>query len=247
MGALDYLHHSWERLIDVLEPWGLATLPEVCLKFGLAVVLAGIVGVERERKGRGAGLRTHVLVCLGATLMMVVADLLARAWNAAGSPVWLDSGRIAAGIITGIGFLGAGTIMTVGGTQRGLTTAAMIWFVAGLGIAVGAGYYVVAVSATLIALAVVLFFGFVEVLIPSAERYALSIRLPAGLREVGEIQELIHEKGYRVRESRLKVVSDTGKVDMTFEISTRQRLNPAKLVESLHDQLESVERIVLEK
>jgi putative Mg2+ transporter-C (MgtC) family protein len=100
----------------------------------LAVLLSGVIGFEREMHGRSAGLRTHILVCLGATLVMVVGKHITFGASH-------DPGRIAAGVITGIGFLGAGEIIRTQGGVHGLTTAACLWLVAALGVAVGSGLY----------------------------------------------------------------------------------------------------------
>jgi putative Mg2+ transporter-C (MgtC) family protein len=112
----------------------------------LAILVGGLIGFERERHGRPAGLRTHILVCLASTLLIFAArqippELLA---NAAGGRIVMDPNRLAAGIVTGIGFLGAGTVIRAGDIVRGITTGATIWTVAGLGIVIGQGEYVLA-------------------------------------------------------------------------------------------------------
>ena len=120
---------------------------EVILRLVLAVLLSGLVGLEREVKGRAAGFRTHILVCTGSTLVMLTCVFLGR-----GSGPF-DT-HMAAQVVSGIGFLGAGTIIQFRDSVRGLTTAASVWAAAGIGLAVGAGFYVGAVSATLIVLIV---------------------------------------------------------------------------------------------
>ena len=117
----------------------------VLTRIGLAIVLGGIVGMEREMHGRDAGFRTHILVCIGSALIMLVSMY--------GFPdsFGFDHGRLAAQVVSGIGFLGAGTIMREGSSVRGLTTAACLWVVAGVGLAVGAGYYVGAIAGALAA------------------------------------------------------------------------------------------------
>lgn len=121
---------------------------DVLLKLVVASLLGGLIGLERDIHGRAAGLRTHLLVSLGAALFMVLSEQVAR--TATGT--FSDPGRIAAQIVTGIGFLGAGAIIKEGVNVRGLTTAACLWTVAAIGMAVGAGSYVLAASATVIAL-----------------------------------------------------------------------------------------------
>lgn len=121
-------------------------------KLLIASALGGIIGWERERRGRPAGLRTHLLVCIGVTLMMVVSEHIFEKYKtfAADSIMRVDPGRIAAQVVTGIGFLGAGTIMRFKTTVRGLTTAASLWVVAGIGLAVGSSCYLPAILTTLI-------------------------------------------------------------------------------------------------
>jgi len=122
---------------------------EVVLRLLLAVVLSGLVGLERETKGRAAGFRTHILVCMGSTLVMLTGINLFFAYQGVAA---LDPARMAAQVITGVGFLGAGTIIQFRDSIRGLTTAAGLWASAGIGLAVGSGFYVGAISATLIVL-----------------------------------------------------------------------------------------------
>jgi putative Mg2+ transporter-C (MgtC) family protein len=106
-------------------------------------LLGSLIGWSREKEGKTAGMRTHVLVCLGSALFMVISMELAKATPG------LDPGRLAAGVVTGIGFLGAGCIVQTGSGVRGITTAASIWITSAIGIAAGASLYPVAVVATL--------------------------------------------------------------------------------------------------
>src|SRR3954464_12313231 len=115
--------------------------PHILLRLGVAAVLGGAIGLERELRERGAGLRTHTVVCVGSALFTLVS-----AYAFVGPRV--DPTRVAAQIVSGIGFLGAGAIIRQGLSVRGLTTAATLWLVAAIGMASGAGYYQAAVIAT---------------------------------------------------------------------------------------------------
>ena len=110
-----------------------------------AAFLGGVIGLERQQRHKSAGLRTHLLVCLGSCLVMIISNKLYQGVQGLTNA---DPARLAAQVVSGIGFLGAGTIMKEGLTIKGLTTAASLWVVAGVGIAVGAGYYIPAVATT---------------------------------------------------------------------------------------------------
>ncbi len=115
---------------------------DICLRFLCAMLVGLVIGTEREYTHRPAGMRTHILVALGACGVMVTGQLIFAQYSQLGASP--DPTRMAAQVITGVGFLGAGTIMREGANVKGLTTAASLWSVACLGIAAGAGYYVVA-------------------------------------------------------------------------------------------------------
>jgi putative Mg2+ transporter-C (MgtC) family protein len=122
---------------------------DMILRLVLAALLGSVVGIDRERLRWAAGLRTHMLVCVGSCLFLIVSAFgFSEALKA--DHVTLDPSRIAAQVVSGIGFLGAGTILLRGEFVKGLTTAASLWAVAAIGLAVGSGLYVAAVSTTVI-------------------------------------------------------------------------------------------------
>ncbi len=124
---------------------------QIILRLLLAAVLGGLVGFEREAHNRKmAGFRTHILVCVGSALIMLTSLYIFATY---GKDTPIDPGRIAVGVITGIGFLGAGTIIRSGTSVMGLTTAASLWTVAGVGLAVGCGFYTASYVTTVIVLA----------------------------------------------------------------------------------------------
>jgi putative Mg2+ transporter-C (MgtC) family protein len=128
--------------------------PEVLLRVTLAAVLGGVLGLERELREREAGLRTHLLVSVGSALFTLVSAYgFSGFLNSGAAAVRADPSRIAAQIVTGVGFLGAGAIIRQGLSIRGLTTAATLWVVAAIGLATGAGYYSAAIITTAVALA----------------------------------------------------------------------------------------------
>ncbi|MGH7654427.1 MAG: MgtC/SapB family protein [Gemmatimonadaceae bacterium] len=128
-------------------------------KLALAVLLGGAIGLERQFAGKASGLRTNILICLGSALIMHVSMTLG---TSLGDVRVGDPGRIAAQVVTGIGFIGAGTIMQSRGAITGLTSAATIWIVAAIGLTVGAGFEVEALGATVLAMVVLAGLGRVE-------------------------------------------------------------------------------------
>jgi putative Mg2+ transporter-C (MgtC) family protein len=126
----------------------------------LGAVLGAIVGFERERQDQPAGLRTHIIVVIGATLAMVLSVNLGYLFARPGTPA--DPARLAAQVISGIGFLGAGAILRYGFTVKGLTTATSLWTMAIVGMTVGAGYYVVGVVTTVLMLVVLTLLNIIE-------------------------------------------------------------------------------------
>lgn len=186
-----------ERILDSL------------LKLGLALLIGTIIGAEREYKNKSAGLRTLILICLGSTLFTIISGSLG-AEN--------ETGRIASNIVTGIGFLGAGAIMREGLTVSGLTTASSIWVTAALGMAVGAGEYHLAVFATLVVLAVLTLFGFIQ---PVLERFRKAIELHITFSGAGDhVDDLEEEmKRLNLKFDRIKTVKKDGQAVFHYEMS----------------------------
>ncbi len=131
---------------------------EMIIRLGAATILGGLIGFERELHGKVAGFRTHSLVAMGSALIMLVSIHMFSLYE---GKVAIDPGRIAAQVVTGIGFLGAGTIIRSGTGIKGLTTAAGLWTASGIGLACGVGYFRAAFAATIITLFVLVAFSWV--------------------------------------------------------------------------------------
>lgn len=137
-----------ENLLDMILSPGVNVVGAT-FKLLLSLVLGSVIGLERRRKGQIAGMRTFSLICMGATLAMLVSIYIPQEYMGLKNG---DSGRIAAQVISGIGFLGAGAIIQMKGSVKGLTTAAGIWMTAAIGLAIGAGMYLVRCSMTSISI-----------------------------------------------------------------------------------------------
>ena len=132
---------------------------QIIYRLSLTVLLSGVIGLERQVQKRHAGLRTHILLALGSCLIMLTSLYVFDIYK---DITKLDPARIAAGVITGIGFLGAGTIIRDNEGIRGLTTAASLWVVSGIGLAVGCGFCNAAVYSTVLTLIVLFVLRYVE-------------------------------------------------------------------------------------
>ncbi len=132
---------------------------QIIIRLTVALVLSGLIGLERQINRRTAGLRTHILVSVGSCLIMLTSLYVFDIYKKIAS---LDPTRIAAGVITGIGFLGAGAIFRENDGIRGLTTAASIWVAAAIGLAVGCGFYTAAIFSTVLTLVALFFLRYAE-------------------------------------------------------------------------------------
>jgi putative Mg2+ transporter-C (MgtC) family protein len=152
------------------------------VRLAAAVLLGGAIGLERDMHGRAAGLRTNMLVSMGSALFMLVSEAVALAYAAraggGGGGLNSDPARIAAQIVTGIGFLGAGAILKEGINVRGLTTAACLWVSAGIGMACGAGLFELAIVVTLIGLFALIVVNRLERLYPKDSYRTLELMVP---------------------------------------------------------------------
>lgn len=138
----------------------------ILFRIALAIIFAGVIGVERARKRHSAGFRTYMLVCLGATIVMILNDFLFQTHQTG------DIARLGAQVVSGIGFLGAGTILVTSGSKiKGLTTAAGLWTAACMGLAIGAGFYTLAIVAGLLIFAILSIMPGVESFLRKKSRY----------------------------------------------------------------------------
>lgn len=197
-------------------------------KLVLAVILGGAIGLERELKGKPAGLRTNILICLGAALLTDVSmTMVMQDGTRVGDPA-----RLAAQIVSGVGFLGAGTIMQGSGMVTGLTSAATIWVVAAIGIAIGAGNYVAAAGAGALVTVVLAWLGRVEHKLKRVRRVMhITVRAKPGTT-IQSIMTTLSDEGIRVTASR---TYDHVR-DRTFELtlsgpSVQFEIMPQRLME----------------
>jgi putative Mg2+ transporter-C (MgtC) family protein len=196
---------------------------EILLRVGLAAVLGGAIGFERELREREAGLRTHLLVSVGAALFTLVSAYAWTDWQfSTDEGLVFDPTRIAAQVVTGIGFLGAGAIIRQGLSVRGLTTAATLWVVAAIGMATGAGYYAAAVITTVLVLVSlwplrIVAFRISERFRPEEGR--LAVELGAGAT-AGSVLAAVEATGATVRSLEFEEEGDSRRIDMRVRLES---------------------------
>ena len=201
---------------------------EIVFRLIAALAAGGLIGLERSHRGRPAGFRTHALVCLSSSLLMLVTVYESH-WmpRDAAARVVLDPTRMAQGIMTGIGFVGAGAIIKEGLTVRGLTTAASIWITAAIGILTGVGFYFAAVIGTVLTLGTLSAFRWIERRLPT-ESYALFMVRFAREAVVDEqaLRQLITEHDLDLHNLSYRLRGEVGQFEYRMVLRT---LNPENL------------------
>jgi putative Mg2+ transporter-C (MgtC) family protein len=209
----------------------MADMLRLLAQLGLAVLLGGAIGLERELAGKPAGLRTNILICVGAMLFTLMSVELAFEGPGHGDPT-----RVAAQIATGVGFIGAGTILHARGAVTGLTSAATIWVVAAIGMAVGAGAYVQGLGTTLIVMVVLYGLGYVERFAGRhATRTHLVIHAKPETQALEELETIVRRSGLDV----VATESRRENVDLVVELDLRgpRRLHEQAMISILHHPL----------
>ncbi len=194
----------------------------IVLRLFTATVLGGLIGMERENRKRAAGFRTHILVSVGAALAMVSSEYIFNLYKGVTN---LDPARLGAQVISGIGFLGAGTIIREGSNVKGLTTAATLWAVSCVGIAAGMGFYEAAAVATVIIyFTLVLLRKFESVINKSDNTVKISMKIAQPVEQFAKVNSLIKSSKTKVR--KMDIITkpeDNAYLQIVLQISNRQK------------------------
>lgn len=214
---------------------------EIILRLLLGTLLGGIIGFERQTHGRPAGFRTQLLVCVSCVLLMIISENYYSHGTLPGDYIRLDPTRIAAGAMTGIGFLGAGVIIKTGVSVQGLTTAACIWIVAAIGLAVGTGQYLAAIASFVITFISLWMLRIVETRLPRLTyRYITLVTDASG--DENAIISLFEEKGFRISKMDYEIAIAEKKKSFIFTIASRSRVSMKELTDEV-SSLNYVKRI----
>lgn len=218
---------------------------EVFLKIILACFLGGIIGLERESVNRPAGFRTHILVIVGSTIVMITnIELISILSDSA----TVSPGRFGAAVISGIGFLGAGTIIKEGSSVKGLTTAASLWATACIGLAIGSGLYAVSISATIFVYLTLEVFPKLEKSI--SKRKGFYSILISSRNEIGQLSKITNTfKNFKIKIIGVKTISDddvldSENIELLFKLRCPMQMNENALVSNL-SELKGVSEVII--
>jgi len=219
------------------------TTETIAFRMLLSLFVGTLVGIEREYHKQPAGLRTHILISMGATLIMLLSIYIPQTFNEY-QPA--DPGRLAAQVVSGIGFLGAGAIMKFGFNVKGLTTAASIWVIAAIGLAIGAGMYWATTIATSILLFALIFLDIIEKWIfPAKFIKHLRIYSAAGFElKTDPILELLKRKKVSVRTIDIEQSFDEKRTSLYFVIQINEKVKINRLSEEI-GEIEGVQMVKL--
>jgi len=196
---------------------------EYVVRLVLAALFGGLIGLERERHGRAAGFRTHLLMGMGSCLAMIISQETARAFevvNYAGA-MRVDPGRIASYVMAGMGFLGAGVIVHYRMRVSGLTTAACLWVTAAVGLSVGGGFYLYSITATIISLFALMILKYAERLFANDRYYQLSVSAALSPELMGMVTGILREEGLVILSTGQTAELENGRIVLRFDIRCR--------------------------
>ncbi len=209
----------------------------------IASLLGAIIGIERDMHGRAAGLRTNMLVSLGSALFMIISESIVTSYGVNGTSEIIlkgDPGRIAAQIVTGIGFIGAGSIIKFGFSIKGLTTAACLWVSAGIGMSAGAGLYELSIITTVFGILGLIIFHYIEKIIPT-DSYRLLEIVTTNNEKISILMDTIK------KQKRLKVLhldSERDYLNNKMTLKFHLKLFHLGLTDKIsHDIVENIEKL----
>jgi len=209
----------------------------VC-KLLLSMVLGAIIGIERRRKGQIAGMRTFALISMGATLAMLISIYIPQEYLGLKNG---DPGRIAAQVVSGVGFLGAGAIIQMKGSVRGLTTAAGIWMAACIGLSVGAGMYAISIIATLLIIFILVNIERIELRHNFLwESKILRVKLHGIPEDIQPLRDIIEGNGIHISDEFMKFDYDNQLSIINFMVRSKSNVNVPALFHAIKEHSEAV-------
>lgn len=216
---------------------------DTAIRLLLSILLGGLVGYERQASNKAAGLRTHVLVCMGSCMIMILS---VNVYYTVEGQTNADPARLAAQVISGIGFLGAGTIMKEGPLVTGLTTAASIWVVSAIGLAVGFGYYSGAILATILAFVTLSLLYQLEKRLKARSRLKVVITLVNDRSKIEEMCQTLRLLSADINDIIVDEVEGGEELNVTFLISMRGGRDRTMILRKTFYNLRGVRNVMVE-
>lgn len=219
------------------------TSPDVNLmgaivKLVLSMLLGATIGFERRRKGQIAGMRTFALISMGATLVMLVSIYIPQVYLGLKNG---DPGRIAAQVVSGVGFLGAGAIIQMKGSVRGLTTAAGIWMAACIGLAVGAGMYLVSIIATLLIIFILVNIERIEQRHNFLwESKILRVKVYGILDDIQSVRDIIESNDVHISDEFMKFDYEDGQTIINFMVRSKSSVDVPKMFSAIKEKINAI-------
>jgi len=210
---------------------------DILLPCILALIFGGLIGFQREKAERPAGLRTHTLVCLGSTVFTLISYL------GFSSLYDVDPSRIAAGIVTGIGFIGAGVIFRQGPLVKGVTTAASIWVVASVGMALGAKLYYLAILVTILGFITLSILKYIEDKVIKLPNYLVRITTSENFTDMNKIISLLKKISVNIKSKKYELAENNKRI-FTINLFSKDSEFPTRIIEVL-SKFKEIEKIVI--
>lgn len=205
---------------------------EIIFKLLLGTLLGGIIGFERQTHGRPAGFRTQLLVCVACVLIMIISESYYIQNSMRPEYARIDPTRIAAGAMTGVGFLGAGVILKTGVSIQGLTTAACIWIVSAIGLAIGAGQYVAGITGFAITFFSLWFLRLMEIKIPTmAYKYVIVVTDSSGDEKA--IASIFQDSGFKINKMDYEIEITKGEKKYIFTVSSKDGISMKEVIDAV--------------
>jgi putative Mg2+ transporter-C (MgtC) family protein len=209
---------------------------EMAIRIIAALAAGAVIGYERSYRGRPAGFRTHALVCMASSMLMLITVYEHHWVHAVAESIRLDPTRMAQGIMTGIGFLGAGVIMQEGFSVRGLTTAASIWITAAIGILAGIGFYFPMALSVVLTLGVLSAFRWIEARMPTKAYYIFEVRCARnGNVNESQIRDLVERGGFSIANLSYRLDAEGRIRRYSMTIASTDRAGAGRLAATLED------------
>ena len=213
----------WQTICQTLSELNIVS---TVVRLALALVLGGMLGMERGRKRRPAGLRTYMIVCIASALVMITSQYMSETFSTG------DPARMGAQVISGIGFLGAGTIMITSRQVKGLTTAAGLWAAACIGLAVGIGFYIGAILCAVFVLLVMTLMSKLDVRLHLRSKQINFFAEFLSMDDLGKFIDMIRQKNYKLHDLELNRVKDSVQdlVGATFWVELNKQMNHVEVI-----------------